>query len=76
MLDPLAAFVPGRVSSHMTGPRDTSIIVSPGIVFEGLNGTALSYKIRLRHEVGGADSWRTDLAAPAFELPGPRIQNL
>ncbi len=47
----------------------------PGIVFENLDGNDLSYKIRLRHEVGNADSWNTDLAGPNFELPGPRIPN-
>lgn len=46
-----------------------------GIVFEELTGNDLSYKIRLRHEVGQQDSWRTDLVGPRFTFPGPRIAN-
>lgn len=46
-----------------------------GIVFEELAGNDISYKIRLRHEVGNQDSWETDEVGPTFESPGPRISN-
>ena len=47
-----------------------------GIVFEQLSGNDLSYKIRLRHEVGSQNTWDTDRVGPAFQLPGPRAQAL
>ena len=52
-----------------------------GVVFEKLTGNDLSYKIRLRHEVGSVlevgprDSWRTNMVGLRFSLPGPRILN-
>lgn len=46
-----------------------------GIVFEELEGNDISYKLRLRHEVGQQNSWNTDLVGPAFEIPGPRVRN-
>ena len=47
-----------------------------GIVFQDLNQNVMSYKIRLRHEVGQFDTWFTERAAPSFELPGPRVDSL
>lgn len=46
-----------------------------GIVFEELAADDISYKIRLRHEVGFENSWNTDFLGPNFEAPGPRIAN-
>ena len=54
--------------------REGLVLVS-GIVFEEIEGNGLSYKIRLRHEVGELGSWMTDLVGPRVVLPGPRIQN-
>ena len=46
-----------------------------GLVFDNLEGGDLAYTIRLRHEVGNADSWNTERAGGAFQLPGARVQN-
>lgn len=44
-------------------------------MFDELDGNEISYRIRLRHEVGNQDSWNTEIAGPRFEPPGPRISN-
>ena len=46
-----------------------------GIVFEELQANDISYKIRLRHEVGFTNSWDTDVLGPNFDAAGPRIDN-
>ena len=47
-----------------------------GIIFNSLHGNELKYTIRLPHEVGRANSWKTVQTSPNFELPGPRRSNL
>ena len=47
-----------------------------GIIFNELYGNELRYTIRLPHEVGRANSWKTIQTSPNFELPGPRRSNL
>ena len=44
-----------------------------GIVFDSLEGDGLEYTLRLRHEVGEMDTWRTKEAAFWFQRPGARV---
>ena len=50
------------------------IIISIGVIFNSLGDDDFDYTIRLRHEVSG-NSWNTDRATFAFQLPGPTIEN-
>ncbi len=47
-----------------------------GIIFNNLHGFEIKFTIRLPHEVGRANSWKTIQTSPNFELPGPRRSNL
>ena len=49
----------------------------PGIVFDDLDDSddRIEYTLRLRHEVGSADTWRTQFAGPILELVGPQLRN-
>ena len=47
-----------------------------GIIFQSLHGDKMSYKIRLSHEVGPSNSWKTIQTSPNYDSPGPRGTNL
>lgn len=49
--------------------------VHAGIVFEELTGSNMSYKIRLRQEVGELDSWHTTRVRRPLQSSGPSITN-
>ena len=42
-------------------------------MFDSLDGTNLEYTLRLRHEVGTRNTWRTRDVADDVQTPGPRV---
>ena len=45
----------------------------PGVVFDRLEGDDIEYTLRLRHEVGELDTWRTNEASFWFQPSGARV---
>lgn len=48
-------------------------VTTLGIVFDNLESNDLEYTLRLRHEVGGRNTWRTNEVAGEVQSPGPRV---
>ena len=48
-------------------------VCAAGVVFDSLEGEDLEYTLRLRHEVGGMDTWHTHEAAFWLQAPGARV---
>ena len=56
-------------------PSPSFICFLTGIVFDNLDGNDLVYTLRLRHEVGEEDTWKTNENAFWFQHPGARVTN-